>query len=252
MFVIEPTGQNGREPPALVAETMLNADIVYCPTKYSLTHTDASRNAKKKGARIATLPGIIKDVFVRGMNADYNKIKRDTKKVSKKLSKTQTIRIKAIGTDIEITKGKTQVGEDDGDLHPKSLHNLPSGEAFFVPANANGFFTAKDLHLTKKKIKLTFKNGKVVDVNNAKVKKHLWETKNARFVAELGIGTNPGAKLTDSTLEAEKVLGTCHIAVGDSKSMGGKTACDLHWDFIIEKPTMWFNNKKIMNKGKWL
>src|SRR5690554_4386957 len=65
---------NGEEPPAYIADLMQKFDIVLCPTDKSLTHTDARRNASAKGVRVATFPGITKDVMIRGLGADYKKI----------------------------------------------------------------------------------------------------------------------------------------------------------------------------------
>ena len=80
---IEPGKVNGEEPPEQVAELMQKFDVVFCPTDKSLTHTDAKRNASKKGVRIATFPGITKEIMIRGMNADYNKIAKLSDKLKR-------------------------------------------------------------------------------------------------------------------------------------------------------------------------
>lgn len=252
LLAIKPTGGHGREPPRAVAKAMRDADIIFCPTKYSLTHTEASRAAKRAGATVVTLPGITKDVFIRGMAADYGKIKKETRRLGKALRQAKAVRIVSSGTDITLDVRGCKDADDDADLHRKSIHNLPSGEAAIAPRDANGHFTAEDLHLTKRRVRIDVAGRKAVAVSSPKLRKHLWSVKNARNVAELGIGTNPGARLTDNVLEAEKVLGTCHIALGDSKSMGGSVRAALHWDFIIEKPTIWFDNRMIMERGRML
>ncbi len=40
--------------------------------------------------------------------------------------------------------------------------------------------------------------------------------KNADNIAEIGLGTNPVAKIIGNVLEDEKVHGTCHVALGDN------------------------------------
>jgi leucyl aminopeptidase (aminopeptidase T) len=49
-----------------------------------------------------------------------------------------------------------------------------------------------------------------------------------RNLAEMGIGTNPNARQPDNILEAEKILGTAHVAIGDNIHMGGRVESDLH------------------------
>ena len=73
--------------------------------------------------------------------------------------------------------------------------------------------------------------------------------KSRRNIAEFGIGTNPNARRIDSTLEAEKILGTIHIGYGNNFFMGGKVNADFHSDFIVSAPTVWFDDELFMNEG---
>ena len=58
----------------------------------------------------------------------------------------------------------------------------------------------------------------------------------ARFLGELGIGTNPGIdRATGSTLLDEKIAGTVHLALGRSyPETGGRNVSALHWDLICD------------------
>ncbi|MBV9534828.1 MAG: aminopeptidase, partial [Solirubrobacterales bacterium] len=58
----------------------------------------------------------------------------------------------------------------------------------------------------------------------------------ARFVGELGIGTNAGIdRATGSILLDEKMAGTVHLALGRSYSeTGGRNSSALHWDLICD------------------
>ena len=76
--------------------------------------------------------------------------------------------------------------------------------------------------------------------------------KEARNIAEFGIGTNENAKITGNILEDEKVIGTCHIALGNNAGFGGKVNVQLHIDGIIKKPTIFVDNKKILDDGRLL
>ena len=64
-----PVGRrNGEEPPKYTAKEMLKHNVILILTTYSLTHTKASRDAAKKGARIASMPGITEDMMKRAIN----------------------------------------------------------------------------------------------------------------------------------------------------------------------------------------
>ena len=144
-----------------------------------------------------------------------------------------------------------------------SFGNLPAGEAGMAPieGTANGVYvvdaTMASIGRLKKPLKFIVKNGYVIKViggKNAEKMNSIFRKygKSSRNIAEVAIGTNEKAKLTGFTLEDEKVNNTCHIAVGDSISMGGRIKAPIHLDGIIKKPTIWIDSKKIMEKGKLL
>jgi leucyl aminopeptidase (aminopeptidase T) len=73
----------------------------------------------------------------------------------------------------------------------------------------------------------------------AEIERILETDAGARTIAELGIGLNPGARLTDRMLEAEKVGGTAHIAFGSNQGMpGGQSESAVHVDYLFRSPRM--------------
>jgi aminopeptidase len=257
---------NGEEPPEEVAELMQKFDVVLCPTAKSLTHTNARRTASAKGVRVATFPGITKDVMIRGMNADYNKISKLSIKLKGILEKGNHIRVTSdLGTDISFSiKGRTSYASK-GLFHAKGESgNLPTGETFLAPVEgtSNGIFivdgSMAGLGLIKNvNISIKVKDGFAIEILGGVLAKKLTKQldqfgKDARNIAEFGIGTNDSAKLSGVLLEDEKVLGTIHIALGNNVSMGGKVDVPLHLDGVIKKPTVYLDDKILMKKGKLL
>ena len=58
-------------------------------------------------------------------------------------------------------------------------------------------------------------------------------------VGESALGINPRARFVDEFLEAEKILGTIHVAFGNNTDMpGGKNPSKNHIDLLISKPTV--------------
>lgn len=257
---------NGEEPPKFVSELMQKFEVVLCPTTKSLTHTNARRNASKKGARIASLPGITKEIMIRGLNADYKKIAALTIKLSKMMDKTDEIRITAPnGTDITMSiKGRKAIPSKGLFLKKGEGGNLPTGEAFAAPVEGttNGVFVVDGsmagIGITNKTpIKIEVKKGLVAKISggpqaNKLTKMILPFGKKGKNIAEIGIGTNDKAKLSGLILEDEKVKGTVHIALGDNKTMGGNVNVPIHLDGVIKKPSVYFDGKMIMKSGKLL
>jgi leucyl aminopeptidase (aminopeptidase T) len=257
---------NGEEPSAEVAELMQKFDVVFCPTAKSLTHTDARRTASAKGVRIATFPGITKEVMIRGMNADYKNISKRSIKLKEILETGSEIRVTApAGTDISFSiKGRISYASK-GLFHAKGESgNLPTGETFLAPVEgtSNGVFVVDGsmagLGLIKNaNITIEVENGYATKITGGVLAKKLKQQldsvgKEARNIAEFGIGTNDSAKLSGVLLEDEKVMGTIHIALGNNVSMGGSINVPIHLDGVIKKPTVWMDGKLLMEEGKLL
>lgn len=261
--------RNGVEPEKAVKEKMKAADVVVAITAYSLTHTDARLSATEAGARVASMPEFLPEMFYSGgpMTVDYAEMFRETAKLVELVNKAETavVRSKA-GTDITMSlKGRSGIVDAGILTEPGVFGNLPSGEAYIAPVEgtANGWVVIEAGWFPKleKNLVFTFKNGQVVEVEGGgKVGGHyreLLEIGKAgavyaarRNLAELGIGTNPNAKRLDNVLEAEKIRGTVHVAIGDNAHMGGKVNADLHQDFVIKKPTLILDGKTIIENGK--
>ncbi|MCJ7813877.1 MAG: aminopeptidase, partial [Candidatus Atribacteria bacterium] len=104
-------------------------------------------------------------------------------------------------------------------------------------------------------IVLKIENGILVEVVGKHAEewlKILGDTEAARNVAEFGIGTNPNARLTGNILEDEKILGTIHVAFGSNNTFGGKVSAGVHLDAVVLSPTVFIDEKLIMDKGKLL
>jgi len=257
---------NGEEPSGIIADLMQKFDVVLCPTAKSLTHTDARRNASAKGVRVATFPGITKDVMIRGMNADYKAISKRTIKLQKILEKGKFVRVTApAGTDISFKITDRKVIPSKGLFHKKGESgNLPTGETFLAPVEgtSNGVFVVDGsmagLGLIKNaNIKIEVQNGFATKISGGRLANRLKVMldkvgKNARNIAEFGIGTNDSAKLSGVLLEDEKVMGTIHIALGNNVSMGGSINVPIHLDGVVKKPTVWMDGKLLMKDGKLL
>jgi leucyl aminopeptidase (aminopeptidase T) len=106
-------------------------------------------------------------------------------------------------------------------------------------------------------IRITVKDGYAAEITGGESARRLIALlephgEDGRTVAEFGIGTNDKAILTGVILEDEKVMGTIHIAFGDNKSMGGTVRVASHLDGLITRPTVWFDDRVVMEGGRLL
>ena len=262
---ILPRRTNGEEPPQEVAELMKRMDVVLCPTSKSLTHTDARRAASAQGVRIATLPGVTEEIMVRCMNADYDKIAQLTLRLCELLEKTLTVRVQSpLGTDVTLPIAGRKAYASSGLFRDRGQSgNLPTGEAFLAPLEgvSNGVVVVDGamagIGLLRDPVRIVVQQGYATEITGGAEAERLIELlaphgKDARNVAEFGIGTNDRAILTGNILEDEKVLGTIHIAFGDNKSMGGSVRVPSHLDGMVTHATVWFDDRMIMDAGRLL
>lgn len=256
---------SGTEPPAEIAEAMRDADVFIAPTLKSISHTDARRTAVKEGARGATLPGINEEIWGTSLQADYNRVKEISEKAYELIRETEEIRVETpSGTDLTIKVEPELFHKDTGIVHSSGgFSNLPAGEAHGGVRQISGTLVIDHLPMVSEEdhgAEVEIKKGKVVAVENAPEGSELLEAfenvEGSRNIAEFGFGTNPEADLIGNTLNDEKVLGTVHIAFGDEGTyISDGVSSDIHWDNVCIEPTVWFDDRKVIDEGEpteWL
>jgi leucyl aminopeptidase (aminopeptidase T) len=253
---------HGEEPPKPVAEAMKAADVVIAPTSKSLTHTVARKEAAERGARVATMPGVTEDIFVRTMSVDYELVQRLTEAVAKVLDEGREVRVvTSLGTDLTFSIEGRKARRSTGVLvNPGDWGNLPSGEAYIAPVEgtANGVVVVDGsmagVGVLTQPIKILFKDGIATQIEGGLEAAKLNELLSkygveARNLGEFGVGTNPGARISGVVLEDEKVLGTIHIALGSNFDFGGRVKAPVHLDGVVTKPTVYVDGSLLMKDG---
>jgi leucyl aminopeptidase (aminopeptidase T) len=254
-----PGDQHGEEPPSPVAAAMLDADVFLAPTTKSLSHTRARGAANDAGARGATLPGITEDVFTTGLDADYKNIRQHCENVLAQVEGADELRVTTpAGTDITFEPGDRKWRDDTGIVHePGDFSNLPAGEVFVSPENANGTYVVDGTMMPHGKLdedeqlRFEVEDGFVTEISDRGVREQVEAGseqvgQDAYNLAELGIGTNVAVtELVGSVLLDEKAAGTVHIAIGDDAGIGGDTDAPLHLDGIIREPTVYADGEEV-------
>lgn len=266
------TGGHGREPDPETAAMMRESDILLCLTTYSLSHTDARQNATAAGVRIASMPGFTHDMLAPGgpMAVDYKQVAAGCRRFADLLTAGDEVIVRAPhGTDLRFSIKGRPGNVDDGlyGLEPERWGNLPAGESFAIPLEGTGQGTlvapAGWYPGLQEEMVFTIDRGVVVDLTGGgKVGDQFRELlklgddaplyQARRNLAELGIGTNPNARRPDNVLEAEKIMGTVHIAIGDNIHMGGLVESDLHDDFVQPNVDLLIDGCVLIKNGKWV
>lgn len=253
--------RHGEEPPDDVRSAMDGATVIFAPTTFSLSHTQARQEATRRGIRIATMPGITEEVFRRALDVDYGELKRAGEWLAAQLSAASSCHVTSPGgTDLRVELSGRSGISDDGDLSAVgAFGNLPAGEAFIAPIETSGegrivFDGALGGYgLLEEPVPVVLSEGRLVDTRGA-VGEWLAATLDAggehgRSLAELGIGTNPAARMTGNILEDEKALGTIHLAFGTSAGIGGVNWSSVHIDGLVLRPTVELDGRRLLEDG---
>lgn len=263
--IMVPQKGDGQEPPVPVAEAMKKADVIFTPVSYSITHTEAMKQALGSGARSLVMTGFTENQLISGgIEADFEELKPICKEVADAFKRSaRALLTTEKGTQLSMEKegrpGNAMyciVGS--GELSP-----VPTVEANFSPieGTAAGKIVADaslpylDIGVLEEPIVALVKNGMISDITGGDQGRKLAEDLESRNdpnvynVAELGVGFNPKSIMQGIQLEDEGVFGTVHIGIGTNLTLGGNTKAAIHYDLIIWEPTIELDGKIILERG---
>ncbi|MCC6298718.1 MAG: aminopeptidase [Anaerolineales bacterium] len=198
------------------------------------------------------------------MSADYEQIAAFTSSLAERLRGSSSARITtALGTDLRMSLEGREWRADTGILHGRGVFgNLPSGEIYIAPVedSAEGVLVIDKClpgMLLSEPARVVFEKGRVTQVDGGAGAEFLRNAfaqhgDAARVIAELGIGTNPKARLQGNIITDEKVLGTIHVAVGRNDFLGGKNVATTHIDGVVGQPTLEIDGRVVIENGKHL
>ena len=215
-----------------------NYDIILCVSTYSAT-APLTAKCKEFGFRGATLHGVNDIILNSGLAVNYDEVSADAEKMRLAMTRADSMEI-----DFELEDGSILTADLDldGQEAQKShglcrgttpdVANLPAGEVYFVPVDANGQFPMKyeDGTLGVLEVKnrniihstLIEGNQETIDAHNAR----LADDPMTGTLGELGFGTQV-LPVSGADIQDEKVLGTCHLATGRDDHLGGDIIPDM-------------------------
>jgi aminopeptidase len=178
-----------------------------------------------------------------------------------RLEDARDIRIVGPGTDLTLSV------EGRRFMNSAGRRNMPCGEVFTGPVedSANGtVYFGVPAAIAGREVsgaRLRFEEGKVVEASAEKGEEYLRSLLDAdagaRYLGELGIGTNYGIRRPSANvLFDEKLGGTVHLAIGRSYAQtGGKNDSSVHTDLVCDLRQggeLYADGELIQHNGRFL
>lgn len=207
-------------------------DLILCVSTYSAT-APLTAKCKEFGFRGATLHGVNDVILNSGLAVNYHEVSADAEKMRAAMTNADTIEIDFALEDGRVLTAELDLnGQDAQKSHglcqgtTPDVANLPAGEVYFVPVDANGQFPMKYEDGTLGVLEVVNRNivsSTLIEGDQATIDAH-----NARLaddpmtgtLGELGFGTQV-LPVSGADIQDEKVLGTCHLATGRDDHLGG-------------------------------
>jgi len=201
-----------------------------------------------------------------GLNADLRAVKDKVEKLAEIFGRSETIRITAPGgTDLTARVKGRRANAYHGFAHEPGTYSIcQCQEANISPleGETTGMIVvdaavAGWLLIESQPITVHVKGGSIVAIEGGeearRLREHLEAKKdeNVYNIAEIGVGLNPECRLIGKVLEDEGVLGTAHIGIGSSITLGGKIHAKGHEDLMFWNPCIEADGR-VIQKGKEL
>ena len=267
LAVIRPRDADGQEPPPVVAEAMRAADVVFAPVSRSITHTRAVKESAGAGARILVMTAFTERLMISGgIEADFRAQRPVCERLAGLFTGASEVRLTTCaGTDLTMSaegrRGNALTCVVDG---PGMFSTVPTIEANFSPVegSAEGVIVVDasvpylGIELLREPIRATVEGGHVNDIRGGFQADALRRDLESRGdpevfnVAELGVGLNPMSEMTGVMLDDEGVLGSAHIGIGTSITLGGVVRAAVHYDLVLWRPTLALDGVEVISEGE--
>jgi leucyl aminopeptidase (aminopeptidase T) len=103
-------------------------------------------------------------------------------------------------------------------------------------------------------IRLDIERGRVTSVEGdsrqaVELRQIITTIYHADNIAEIGIGLNPKSRQNGDFEEEKKGRGNVHVAIGDNVFYGGTINSPVHMDMVLYRPTVWLDERMIVDNG---
>ncbi len=243
----------------------LGKDKIGSKFKYKRGKRDYSHYLRvllgEKMARAVWSTNMTKERFIGPVDADFDEIKRDSRKVGSYFMSADAIHISSKnGTDFTAKISKRPHYCIGNIKKPGSSGNLPPGEVFLTPVlnSSSGTLvidgvvsTSDESMIPKEPVILHVTAGSISNIEGGTEAEKLSDAlkkaekksiemgknpKNNKKISEIAVGLNKKARIVPNITEAEKYRGSFHFALG--YDWDGQIDSLIHLDQVIRYPTI--------------
>jgi aminopeptidase len=239
-------------------------DMVLERDRWVLTLFPTEALAQEAGMGLAEYEDFVFEAM--GLNEEdpvlfWGRKSAEQDRLKERLEGAREVRIVGAETDLTLSvEGRTFINS-------AGRRNMPCGEVFTGPIenSANGtVFFGIPAAIAGHEIagaRLRFEDGRVVEASAERGEEYLMSLleadAGARYLGELGIGTNYGIRRASANvLFDEKLGGTVHLAIGRSyEETGGKNESSVHTDLVCdlrEGGELYADGELIQENGRFL
>ncbi len=239
-----------------------DVDVVFACSAEPFSY-DYFYECTAKGARVISMFRINIPTLLRTVQINYEELAEELEDLGKRLQKARIAEVKTpAGTNLVMEFAGRTARLATGLAHNKGdLTFIPAGLVAVAPKE----FTAKGRLFVdgtiigagrvQKPIMCMIQRGRLTDLADDQayplLRHKLSRDEDANVLCEVGVGTNPKAKLVGGA-EDERVRGTVFIGFGDNTLFGGKIKSVSHLDVTLLKGTLILDGEPVVEAGQIL
>ena len=215
---------------------------------------------------------ITRQIMVEGMRADFGAVDALSQRLIERARLAKRIRCRTpAGTDFEAEfSPNLKWLKTSGIITAEKWGNLPGGEIFTSPINSHGVFVVDGVvgdylcqkygDLQERPLTIIVENNSIRDLQCSnrelleEFRTYTSTDENSNRVGEFAIGTNTACThIIGNILQDEKIPGI-HIAFGHpyAEHTGADWISKTHIDCVGRDFDIWFDDEKMMERGKFL
>jgi 2,5-dihydroxypyridine 5,6-dioxygenase len=239
-----------KEPPEPVRAALERCHVVISPTTVSMTYSDTLLEARRRGARVMSMPFITEAIFARAGRADLDEVAERTQALARRLGRARHLHLTSpLGTDLHVHLAGHPPELFDGLCRQRGDHDqVPAGMASVLALSTDGVMVAdasvSQVGTPSVPIRFEVRDSRIVAIEGGaearwlrRVLDDAGDPNVYHCAAEVGVGTNRWARhvpASEFSMEGVRSSGWVHVGFGDDHTLpGGTIRAPLHNDALF-------------------